>query len=251
MIPQNNTIWFVQDPSQAEAFIRVGIGECSLDVVPTWYLDAQQNNGLSIIRVSGVLSPDFGIDTTRLVAVAREHDQSPATNGILFIWDSPGGEVTGLPEAANALRDLRKPTASFTSRIMTSGAYWLAAAADRIYASPSSLVGSIGAYILHIDYSGMIEKAGVKITAIKAGEDKLAASEYFPLDERAAGLLQQRVDRARDEFVSFISDGRNISRSALTGWIFDGSEAINLGLIDQLVPFEQDAIVDFQSKIST
>ena len=100
------------------------------------------------------------------------------------------GSIRFLEELANKIRDLAKPTMAYTDSEMASAAYWIASAADKVVASPSSTVGSVGVYMVVADYSKAAEAQGIKMVVIKSGKFKgagIAKRQHW----RRAGLAAQ------------------------------------------------------------
>ena len=121
-------------------------------------------------------------------AIARVESDSGVENVLLSI-NSPGGTVSGVPETAGRIAALaeKKNVKAMIDGMGCSAAYWLASAADEVFATPSSMVGSIGVYLAILDESRWLEDQGVSIQTIKDGKLKAAGASWKPLtdDERA------------------------------------------------------------------
>jgi hypothetical protein len=138
-------------------------------------------------------------------------------------------------------RDLQRARAEADHRrrrhLIASAAYWLAAQVDTIYATTSSQLGSIGVYNEHDDISGMLEKAGVKITLIAHGDHKVDGNPYEPLSDEARADCRRRR-RVGEWFDTAVARGRGVKKSVVLdtfgqGQVFRGKEAIALGLADK------------------
>jgi len=128
--------------------------------------------------------------------------------------------------------------------MICSCAYWLASQADTIYATTSAQLGAIGVYCEHDDVSGMLEKAGIKITLIAHGENKVDGSPYEPLSDTARAGMQADVDEIGEWFDSAVARGRGVTQSVVLakfgqGKVFRGKTAIKLGLADKAGTFGQ------------
>jgi signal peptide peptidase SppA len=164
---------------------------------------------------------------------------------ILLDIDSPGGSVAGLAEVAAeilAARDSRKVIAVADS-LAASAAYWLGSQASEFIVTPSGQVGSIGIITTHEDVSGMMESAGVKITAITAGKYKGEGSPFAPLNEEAIAALQKRVDDYYGMFVNAVAKGRNVTAEAVRsgfgeGRVVGAKEAVKLGMADRVATID-------------
>src|SRR5690606_12609791 len=106
---------------------------------------------------------------------------------IVLDVDSPGGGVYGVAEFAEEIYKARgqKRIVAVANSMAASAAYWIATAADELVVTPGGEVGSIGVYMLHEDWSGAYEKAGIKPTVIKFGENKAEGIDVEPLSESA------------------------------------------------------------------
>jgi capsid assembly protease len=162
-----------------------------------------------------------------------------ADTGTIVLWfRSPGGIVTGIPEAAQAIRAAggKKRILAFTDTLMASAAYWLAAQAQEIHATPTADVGSIGVYTAFYDFSEMLEREGIKLELFKAGRLKATGLMGNPLDEEARAHIQAAVDEAYAAFTSAVTRNRDIAADTMQGQTFKGKEAIARNLTDKNWP---------------
>lgn len=164
---------------------------------------------------------------------------------IVFDVDSPGGSVEGVEEFAEEIRAARgqKPMTAVADYLMASAAYWLGAQADEIVASPSSLVGSIGVYAVHEDWSGAYEQQGVRPTLIKAGKFKAEGIDIEPLSDDARSHFQESVDDSYDAFVAAVAKGRGVSPAEVRsgygeGRVLTAKRAKAVGLVDRVDTLE-------------
>ncbi len=170
----------------------------------------------------------------------------PAVKTILFRFDSPGGEVTMVPEFADEIFAARgqKPIVAVADTLVASAAYWLGAQVETIYASVSARLGSIGVYTEHVDYSGLLAKNGIAITLISYGAHKTDGHPYAPLPDDVRARIQARVDEIGAEFDAAVARGRKVSKKDVAdsfgqGEVFRGKQAIALGMADKLGTFSQ------------
>ncbi len=120
--------------------------------------------------------------------------------------------------------------------IAASAAYWLASQASSITLTPSGEVGSIGVLDLHADVSKALENAGVKLTAVTAGEHKTERAPFTPLSDDAKAHMQSGVNAWYGDFLSAIRRGRGARVSASGdfggGRMLDSRKALSMGLVD-------------------
>jgi ClpP class serine protease len=138
--------------------------------------------------------------------------------------------------------------------LSASAGYALASAATRMVATPSSKIGSIGVYIMHVDLSGALDQAGIQISYVEApkGGMKTAGSSYRRLDKKAEQYLQAFVDASYDEFVALIVENRGLDDAAIReteARVFRADEALALGLIDE-VKTPSEAVSTFVAELA-
>ncbi len=163
---------------------------------------------------------------------------------ILLDIESPGGEAVGAFEAADAIRAAAKvkPVTAVVNGMAASAAYALASAASQIIVTPTGLAGSIGVVMLHADYSGFLEKKGVKPTLIFAGAHKVDGNPFEPLPDGVRQDLQTEVNDFYALFVKTVTSGRAGMTAAMVrgteARTFMGKSAVDQGLADKLGTFE-------------
>lgn len=154
---------------------------------------------------------------------------------IALDFRSPGGTVTGIPETARKIASLSKPSIAFSDSECCSAAYWLASQAQQFYVTESADVGSIGVYMAWLDRSRQLENAGIKVNAISAGKYKLAGAPFKPLTDEERAMFQASVDKIHEQFKAAVRRHREIPNSAMEGQVYDGEQAVELGLVDGVV----------------
>lgn len=180
--------------------------------------------------------------------------QDSAVRAILLDIDSPGGEAGGVFDLADTIfaAGKEKPVWAVANEDAFSAAYMIAAAAQKIYLSRTAGVGSIGVIAIHLDQSQAEEDAGLKYTAIYAGERKNDLSPHTPLTDPARNQLQAEVDRIYALFSSSVARMRGLDMQAVTeteAGLFFGEQAVASGLADKIGTFV-DALSELTQKIS-
>jgi signal peptide peptidase SppA len=162
----------------------------------------------------------------------------PAVKGILLQVDSPGGECTGCFELASLIRSNRgsKPIIAAVDGDAFSAAYALASAADEVFILPSGGAGSIGVWMMHVDWSAANEKDGIKPTYIFAGAHKIDGNPDSPLSDSARATFEEIVAKSYDAFVQCVVDNRGMSADdvrATEAGLYFGEDAVAAGLADK------------------
>lgn len=174
--------------------------------------------------------------------------------GIALVLNTPGGDVSGNFELVDRIYEARgeKPIRAFATDHAYSAGYSIASAASKITMVRTGGVGSIGVVTWHADYSGMMEKLGVKLTPIFAGKHKVDGNQYQALPEAVKDRIQDRIDSIYAIFVSAVARNRGISEEAVRkteALTFGVAEAVKLGLADAVGSFD-DAVAAFASELS-
>jgi protease-4 len=179
-----------------------------------------------------VITPD---DFYSLLKRANDDDSVKA---IVLRVNSPGGTVAASEEIASYVKAEKKPVVVSVGDEDASGAYMVSSQAKAIIANPGSAVGSIGVIMEIPNASGLLDKVGVQFKVIHAGVYKDAGSPYRALTATETAMLQGQVDQVYGQFIDIVASGRHLPRSEVaslaTGWAWNGSEAKQLGLVDQI-----------------
>jgi len=205
-------------------------------------------NGVGIIEVSGGMTyKGYGWWDTSYLDIRRQFlgaISDERVSSILFLFDSPGGEVAGCFDLVDAIYAKRgvKPMISVADERCFSGAYALASATDKIYLSRTAAVGSVGVLAIHQDQSQYDKNLGVKYTAIYAGSHKNDLNPHEPLSKGMKSDIQTHIDKTYELFTSTVARNRGMTQEAVIATeaaIYTGEEAVSIGLADALLSFDQ------------
>jgi signal peptide peptidase SppA len=222
------------------AVVRAGAAKGkAVAIIPIRGMIRQRGGGLFGFLFGGASTEGIG-------AAFRQALADDTVGAIVLDVDSPGGTTFGVPELAAEIlagRE-RKPVVAVASGYMASAAYWIASAAGEIVAAPSAMVGSIGVYYMHVDWSKELEAAGIKVTLIHAGKYKVEDSPHAPLADDARARLQAQVDEMYTMFVDAVAAGRKTTPKAVRegygeGAVLTAKEAKAAGLVDRIATLQQ------------
>jgi len=233
------------------ALIAVGVGAAVLVMfaATVWLLIAVTDDGLpggakvAVVQVEGVIGTEVsrGLDTEDIVRTLSEYRDDPAIRAVVLRINSPGGVVAPTQEIATAVRRLReakKPVVASLGSVAASGCYYVAVAADRIYASPGTLTGSIGVVMQLANVEGLLKKVGVEYVVVKAGAYKDVGNFARPMTPEERRILQSLLDDVYDQFIGAVAEGRGLDpqtvRSFAEGRIYSGRQAQGLKMVDDL-----------------
>lgn len=193
------------------------------------------NRGEYIGNNSGVVSYE-GIG-----AQIRDAAEQPSVRAIVLDMQSPGGEAGGMYDLADLIRTVatRKPVVAMIADYALSAGYGLASAAREIVVSPTSLVGSIGTLMIHMDHSGELEAMGRKPTIIYHGARKVDGHPFGPLTDRARAEFEGITGAHYDRFVEAVAAGRGSRLTAdkaraTKAAVYFGQQAVDAGLADRI-----------------
>jgi len=152
--------------------------------------------------------------------------------------DSPGGIPLAAEEIENCIERSYKPVLAYIRSSGTSAAYWSITSADRIFASALSDIGSIGVYLSYLDNIEKNKKEGLNYHLFSTGKFKDMLSPDKPVTQDEEKLIMSQLQSAHNIFVDAVSKNRNIEietvKKMSDGRIFDGEQAVLIGLIDQI-----------------
>jgi len=201
----------------------------------------------SIVNIDNPLLAFFGVASypgirRALIAAA----QDPEIDQILLDVHSGGGHVSGCADTADLISRISskiKPVTAFVDGAMMSAAYWLGSSAEKVYASQTAEVGSIGVLLVHREVSKALEANGEKITVIREGEFKALASPYEKLSDKARAQIDGMMKPAYKVFGEHVAKARGVTYEKMDetmgqGRQFFGQQAMDAGLVDGITTFD-------------
>lgn len=197
--------------------------------------------GVAVVRVEGPLAARACMFWDGYDAIASRIGLAleSGCSGVVVVFDSPGGMVTGCFDAAGALRAraraVGKPLIAFVEGAALSAAYALASQCDRIIAASSAYVGSVGVVEGMMDTVEADRAAGLRFALVTSGARKADGSPHVPISKEALASTQGRVDALALLFCGLVEAGRGVpaaSVAALECEVFVGADAVRLGLAD-------------------
>ena len=214
--------------------------------------DPVDDEGVAIIPVHGIIGKHLsslemlcgGCD---LDAVCRDIEMATEDDGIEIVgfdFRSPGGTVTGTPEAADAIAELAKlkTVFAFTDDCCCSAAYWMASQCPTIFTSRSAVVGSIGVIAVYADESRALANQGIGINEFRSGRFKGMGASYRQMTDEEKAMLGARVEKIGSEFRAVVASSRGIKPEDMEGQWFDGATSAEKGFADEVVSCIEDAI---------
>lgn len=209
---------------------------------------------IAVLPIHGVIMPHAGLMSDMSGGVAldtwvemfRAAVADEAVSTIVLDVDSPGGSVALVDEVATEIRAARgsKTIVAVANTMAASAAYYLASQAGELYVSPSGMVGSIGVFNIHTDFSGMNEQEGIDYTYVFAGEHKVDGNPDEPLSDEAKATMQATVRSYYDMFVQAVAKGRGVSTAQVEasygqGRMLTAKDALAAGMVDGIQSLDE------------
>jgi protease IV len=196
---------------------------------------------VAVVELEGII-----VDVEELLRDLKGHRENPLVKAVVIRINSPGGVVGPTQELHDALQRVRqagKPVVASLGAVAASGGYYVAVAADRIYANPGTLTGSIGVIMQMANLENLMKKVGVDYVVVKAGQFKDIGNFSRRMTPEERRVLQTLLDDVHSQFIGAVAAGRKLEQQAVLGFadgrIFSGAQAKDLRMVDDLGGVEE------------
>src|SRR5262249_4752467 len=205
---------------------------------------------VAVVELEGVIGvrSGVGIDADSVVRTLGEYRDNPSVAAVVLRVNSPGGVVAPTQEIFSAVERVRaagKPVVASLGAVAASGGYYVAVAANRIYANPGTLTGSIGVVMQLANVEGLLKKVGVDYVVVKSGAFKDIGNFARPMRPEERQVLQALLDDVYGQFVKAVAQRRGLEEKAVLafadGRIYSGQQARILKMVDEIGGLE-DAV---------
>lgn len=194
------------------------------------------------VRIDGVIQEGAEAGADAVIASLREAFESKHAKAIVLIINSPGGSPVQAGYINDEIRRLKqkhgKKVYAVIRDIGASGAYYIAAAADEIYADKASLVGSIGVTASSFGVTEAMQKLGIERRNYTAGEHKEFLSPFAPINAEESAFWREVLAVTHRQFINVVKEGRGQrlkeSPELFSGYVWTGEQAVAMGLVDGL-----------------
>jgi protease-4 len=216
-------------------------------LIPTILIPRPAAGKIAVISLSGTITTEGSSllsGSTITPELVRDYltkvEKDKAIKAIVFRIDSPGGEIEPCQEILMEIERIQeiKPIVVSMGGTAASGGYYISTQADKIVALPTTMTGSIGVIYSVINIEGLLEKLGIQIEIFKGGKYKDMYWGFRELTPEEEEIMQGMVDEYYEQFIDVVAEGRGLSkgevRNLATGQIYTGTEAQELGLVDEL-----------------
>ena len=190
---------------------------------------------VAVLRVEDVIV-DSQVYLDSIDSITKDED----VKAIVVRIDSPGGSVGPSQEIFSELKEAGKelPIVASIGGVGASGGYYIACAAEKIYANPGAITGSIGVIAQFASYEKLLDWAKIDVEVIKSGKYKDVGSAFREMNEADKEYIQELIDNVYTQFKSAVAESRDLDTKQIDkvadGKIYTGEQALNLKLIDEL-----------------
>ncbi|WP_111978532.1 signal peptide peptidase SppA [Algibacillus agarilyticus] len=217
-------------------------------IKPVLAMPKHNDNQIAVIYAKGTIlnghqkAGDIGGDSTaQLLQKARLNDKVKA---VVLRIDSPGGSAFAseiIRKEIDLIKAAGKPIVASMSSVAASGGYWIATSADQIWASPSTITGSIGVFGMFMTFENTLDYLGVHTDGVGSTEwSGLGVTQ--PLNSKIAHVIQMSVEKSYKQFISLVAETRDMTVEQVDkiaqGRVWTGLQAKELGLVDELGNFD-------------
>ena len=223
------------------AWLTLAVCVAVLWADPRWLHPGPDGSHSALVEVRGLIVDEGDASADRVIAGLQAAFEDSGTAGVILRINSPGGSPVQAGYISDEIVRLRTlhpdtPVYAVITDIAASGGYYVAAAADGIYASKSSVVGSIGVMMNGFGFVDAMNKLGVERRLMTAGEHKGLLDPFSPVRNEEIAHLRSLLEEIHEEFIGVVKRGRGDRLAAdadiFSGLIWTGSQGIELGLVD-------------------
>lgn len=246
----NESLWLSNNQSLISLVQSKPVDELMAIVGNINYLreyEVEFDRNVAYLKIDGMLVPRtdsnnskywFFTPTYGILEAIKEIESRWEIDTLILHFDCGGGQATGVPELAEYIRNSRLYIIGFTDTISASGSYWLMSACDKVVASPSANVGSIGVYIQLYKYK---EANWIQVYTFKAGEQKVFGNPHVEMTDGEEAYFDNRVKTLYEEFVESVANYRGLSTDVIReteAGVFRAKETLGI-LVDEIKTLEQ------------
>jgi protease-4 len=214
-----------------------------ISVPEDWLSLAGDSRHTALVELEGVIAPESDASADRIITGLRAAFDDEGTAGVILRINSPGGSPVQAGYINDEIRRLREkhpaiPLYAVVTDVCASGGYYVAVAADRIYADKASIVGSIGVLMNGFGFVEAMQSLGVERRLLTAGQAKALLDPFSPLRDDEVAHVRTMLDTIHAQFIDVVRKGRGerlrADEKVFSGLIWTGAQSLELGLVDEL-----------------
>jgi protease-4 len=198
---------------------------------------------VAVIDIQGVIAQGEAASASSVIEGLQNAFKDKNTKGVILNINSPGGSPVQSAYIYDEIRRLKKlhpdlPIYSVVSDMCASGGYYVAAASDKIFVSPASIIGSIGVIMNGFGFTNIMDKLGVERRLLTAGEHKALLDPFSPAKPQETEYMLSLLDQVHQQFISAVREGRGErlkeakAPELFSGLVWTGAQGVAIGLAD-------------------
>ncbi len=200
-------------------------------------------NHTAVINLVGMIAEDQNANAESIIDSLRDAVKDKNTKGIIIHANSPGGSPVQSAYVYDEIKKIKKehpdlPIHAVVSDICASGCYYIVSAVDKIFASPASLIGSIGVIMDSFGFVETMQKLGVERRLLTAGEHKALLDPFSPGKPDEQQYMQNLINQVHKQFIDAVKKGRGSrlkeTPDMFSGLVWTGEESVKLGVVDAM-----------------
>jgi protease-4 len=188
-----------------------------------------------VIKIGGAITEDTARKTVKAL---RKLKNSKDVKAVVLRVDSPGGAVTACETIYQEIQDLPQKVVVSFGNVSASGGYYISSNAERIFASPTTITGSIGVFMIRLDLRGLAKQYGITFDSVATSDMSGSFDPFYPINHRMRDNFANYTDRVYMHFKSLVGAGRNMDldmvETVAQGRVWTGEQAKHIGLVDEL-----------------
>lgn len=202
---------------------------------------ADSNNHVALVRLNGMISPEREFSADEVIPILQDAFSDKSAKGLIIDINSPGGTPVQAGIIHDAILTLKKKynkkVIIVGEDLLTSGAYFVAVAGDKIYVNASTIIGSIGVIMKGFGFVDIMKKIGIERRVYISGNDKNRLDPFLPENPNDVKKVQTVMDGIRQNFVAAVLEGRKGKLKSnpdalFNGDFWSGQTAVDIGLAD-------------------
>jgi len=206
---------------------------------------------IAVIKINGAI----GEKTARKAEKAlRQVKEQKDVKCVVLRVDSPGGSINACESLYQEIQDLPQKVVVSFGNVSASGGYYISSAADQIFASSSTITGSIGVVMMRMDFKELAKRYGITFDSVSTSALSGSNDPFYPINRQMDENFANQADRSYHRFKSLVSTGRKMDMKAVEkiskGRVWTGKQAHEIGLVDKLGGLEE-AIVFAKQNYTT
>jgi len=197
----------------------------------------------ALVEVAGVIAANTEANADSVITALRKAFENDQSKAVIVRINSPGGSPVQAGYINDEMIRLRdkypdKPLYAVITDICASGGYYIAAAADKIYADKASIVGSIGVLMDGFGFVETLDKLGIERRLLTAGKHKGFLDPFSPQKEEEVKHIKTVLDSIHQQFIDAVKNGRGDklvdNENLYSGYVWTGEKSVEMGLVDEL-----------------